>query len=143
VRGRGSPGERGGASGDLEVTVHVLAHPVFGREGNNLTLTVPVKFSEATLGASVKIPTVDGAPLTLKVPPGTSNGQRLRVRGRGVPRGSGGGGGSTGDLIVTIEIVVPRSSELSPKARKALQEFAAEDQSDPRSILLERMGDSL
>jgi molecular chaperone DnaJ len=136
VRGRGSPGERGGAAGDLEVTVHVLGHPLLGREGNNLTITVPVRFTEAALGASVKVPTLDGAPLTVKVPAGTSSGRRLRVRGRGVPRGGSGG---NGDLIVTIEVVVPKASELSPKARLALQQLAQEDHSDPRSALHEQM----
>jgi molecular chaperone DnaJ len=135
VRGRGAPGERGGTAGDLEVTVHVLTHPVLSRDGNNLMITVPIKFTEAALGASVKVPTVDGAPLTLKVPPGTSSGRRLRVRGRGVPHAGGG----TGDLIVTIEIVVPRPSELSAKARHALQQLAQEDHSDPRSALVDQM----
>jgi molecular chaperone DnaJ len=132
VRGRGVPGERGGSAGDLEVTVHVLAHPVFGREGQNLTITVPVKFTEAALGASVRVPTLDGAPLTVKVAPGTSSGRRLRVRGRGVPKSGGG----HGDMIVTIDVVVPKSSELSAKARTALQQLAAEDHSDPRADLL-------
>ncbi|WP_322748416.1 MULTISPECIES: molecular chaperone DnaJ [unclassified Frankia] len=137
VRGRGSPGERGGQSGDLEVTVHVLAHPVFGREGHNLTIILPVTFTEAALGASVKVPTIDGAPLTVKVPSGTSSGQRLRVRDRGVPRGGHGHG--HGDLIVTIEVTVPRPADLSPKARTALQEFAHAHPEDPRTSLMAQM----
>ncbi|WP_131745052.1 DnaJ C-terminal domain-containing protein [Frankia sp. Cppng1_Ct_nod] len=135
VRGRGSPGERGGQAGDLEVTVHVLTHPVFGREGHNLTITLPVTFTEAALGASVKVPTIDGAPLTVKVPSGTSSGRRLRVRGRGVPRGGGG----HGDLIVTIEVTVPRPADLSPKARTALQDFANAHPEDPRMSLMAQM----
>ncbi|CUU57780.1 molecular chaperone DnaJ [Frankia sp. CcI49] len=135
VRGRGSPGERGGAAGDLEVTVHVQSHPVFGREGHNLTIILPVTITEAALGASVKVPTIDGTPLTVKVPPGTSSGRRLRARGRGVPRP----GGENGDLIVTLEVTVPRPSELSPKARTALQEFARAHPEDPREALIAQM----
>jgi molecular chaperone DnaJ len=135
VRGRGTPGERGGSPGDLEVTVHVLAHPVFGREGHNLTITLPVTITEAALGASVRVPTLDGAPLTVKVPPGTSSGRRLRARGRGVSRPTGG----QGDLIVTVEVTVPKPSELSPKARTALQEFALAHPADPREPLLAQM----
>ncbi len=135
VRGRGSPGERGGQAGDLEVTVHVLAHPVFDREGQNLTITLPVTFVEAALGASVKVPTLDGTPLTVKIPSGTSSGRRLRVRERGVPRGSGG----HGDLIVTVDVTVPKPSDLSPKARTALQEFAHAHPEDPRTTLMEQM----
>jgi molecular chaperone DnaJ len=136
VRGRGTPGERGGAPGDLEVTVHVQPHPVFGREGPNLTITLPVSFTEATLGASVRVPTLDGAPLTVKVPPGTSSGKRLRAKGRGVPKAGGG----NGDLIVSVDVTVPKPNELSPKARTALQEFAAAHPGDPREALMAQLG---
>ncbi|WP_304440461.1 DnaJ C-terminal domain-containing protein, partial [Frankia sp. EI5c] len=132
---RGSPGERGGPAGDLEVTVHVQSHPVFRREGHNLTITLPVTITEAALGASVKVPTIDGTPLTVKVPPGTSSGRRLRARGRGVPRP----GEENGDLIVTLEVTVPKPSELSPKARTALQEFARAHPEDPREALIAQM----
>jgi molecular chaperone DnaJ len=135
VRGRGTPGERGGPAGDLEVTVHVLRHPVFDREGNNLTITLPVTITEAALGASVRVPTLDGAPLTVKVPAGTSSGRRLRARGRGVPAAGGG----HGDLIVTLEVTVPKPADLSPRARTALLEFAQAHPEDPRALLMERM----
>ncbi|MCM3922867.1 molecular chaperone DnaJ [Frankia sp. AiPs1] len=135
VRGRGTPGERGGPAGDLEVTVHVLRHPVFDREGNNLTITLPVTITEAALGASVRVPTLDGAPLTVKVPAGTSSGRRLRARGRGVPAAGGG----HGDLIVTLEVTVPKPADLSPRARTALLEFAQAHPEDPRALLTERM----
>ncbi|ADP78307.1 molecular chaperone DnaJ [Pseudofrankia inefficax] len=136
VRGRGTPGERGGSPGDLEVTVHVQPHPVFGREGPNLTIALPITFSEATLGASVRVPTLDGAPLTVKVPPGTSSGKRLRAKGRGVPKTGGG----NGDLIVTVEVAVPKPTDLSPKARTALQEFALAHPGDPREALMAQLG---
>lgn len=134
VRGRGEPGVRGGPSGDLEVTVHVAPHPVFGRDGAHLTLTLPVTFAEAALGATVTVPTLE-EPVTLKVPAGTTGGRRLRVRGRGFPSG---GGGSRGDLLVTVEVAVP--ARLSPEARAALEAFAAAAPEDPRADLLARAG---
>jgi molecular chaperone DnaJ len=129
VRGRGTPGDRGGPAGDLEVTVRVTPHAVIGRDGANLTINVPVSISEATLGATVRVPTLDGTPLTVKIPPGTSAGRRLRVRGRGAPRPGGG----RGDLIVTVDVAVPQ--KLSAKARDALLEFAATQHDDPRPHL--------
>ena len=84
LRGNGAPGERGGPTGDLSVRVHVQPHPLFGRSGHNLTLSVPVTFAEAALGAEIKVPTLGGSPVTLRVPPGTPNGRTFRVRGRGV-----------------------------------------------------------
>ncbi len=135
VRGRGVPGDRGGPAGDLEVVVHVNPHAVFGREdGGAVTITVPVTYPEATLGADVRVPTPDGSAVTVRVPPGTSSGRRLRVRGRGAPIAGGG----KGDLLVTIEVSVP--SKLSPAARKALEEFAAEHADDPRAHLNPLLG---
>ena len=87
LRGKGANGERGGPPGDLYVNVKVATHPLFGRKGENLTLTVPVSFTEAALGADIKVPTLGGAPVTLKIPPGTPNGRSFRVRGRGVDLG--------------------------------------------------------
>ena len=83
LKGKGAPGEQGGPAGDLFVTVKVTPHRVFGRKGDNLTLDVPVAFDEAALGGEVKIPTLGGAPVTLKLPPGTPNGRTFRVRGKG------------------------------------------------------------
>ena len=118
IGGRGEPGERGGPAGDLYVQIRVRPHELFGRSGDDLTLTVPVTFAEAALGTDVRVPTLDGA-VTVRVPAGTRSGRVMRVRGKGVPRR----GGSTGDLLVTIEIDVPK--HLSAEARKALEEFAA------------------
>jgi molecular chaperone DnaJ len=135
VRGRGGPGERGAPAGDLEVVVHVNPHAVFGREeAGAVTITVPVTYPEAALGADVRVPTPDGSAVTVRVPPGTSSGRRLRVRGRGAPTAGGG----KGDLLVTIEVSVP--SKLSPSARKALEEFAAEHSDDPRAHLNPLLG---
>lgn len=124
IAGKGSPGERGGRAGDLFVVVHVKTHPLFGRSGDDLTLTLPVTFPEAALGATVRVPTL-GATVTLKLPPGTANGRTFRVRGKGVARRSG-----TGDLLVTVEVAVPKS--LTPQARAALESFAAAQTDDPR-----------
>ena len=130
LRGKGAPGERGGPAGDLYVTVHVQPHPVFGRFGDNLTLTVPVTFDEAALGAEVKVPTLGGAPVTVRVPPGTPNGRTFRVRGRGVRRRDG----TRGDLLVTVEVVVPQ--QLSDSAREALRSYRdAVGAGDPRAAL--------
>lgn len=115
LKGKGAPGERGGPAGDLYVRVHVAPHAVFGRKGENLTLSVPVTYPEAALGAEIKVPTLNGAPVTLKVPPGTPNGRTFRVRGRGAPRKDG----TRGDLLVTVDVAVP--SELDDKTREALQ----------------------
>ena len=87
LRGKGAAGENGGPAGDLFVTVKVTPHRLFGRKGDNLTLDVPVSFDEAALGAEIKIPTLGGAPVTLKVPAGTPNGRTFRVRGKGAPQG--------------------------------------------------------
>jgi molecular chaperone DnaJ len=128
VRGRGTAGVRGGPPGDLEVTVHVALDPLFGRDGDALTVTVPVTFPEAALGATVTVPTLDGT-VTLKVPAGTSSGRRLRVRDRGFP----GSGGARGPLLVTVEVAVPQ--RLDDAAKAALETYAAADTFDPREHL--------
>ena len=135
VRGRGTPGDRGGPAGDLEVVVHVMAHPVFGREdGGIVTIVVPVTYPEAALGAEVRVPTPDGSAVTVRVPAGTSSGRRMRVRGRGAPTSGGG----QGDLLVTIDVTVP--SKLTDAAKKALEEYAEQDSADPRAHLNAMLG---
>jgi molecular chaperone DnaJ len=130
LKGKGAPGERGGPAGDLYVVVHVRPHPLFGRAGDNLTLTVPVTFAEAALGAELTVPTLGGAPVTLRLPAGTTNGRTFRVRGKGVPRPDG----SRGDLLVTVEVAVP--TKLSPAARAAVEAFRdATAGEDPRKGL--------
>jgi molecular chaperone DnaJ len=132
LRGKGAPGERGGPNGDLYVTVHVQRHPVFGRKGDNLTLTVPVRFDEAALGAEIKVPTLRGGPVTVKIPPGTPNGRTFRVKGRGAP----GRGGTNGDLLVTVEVETP--TELNDDAKAAIEALRdASGGHDPRASLLQ------
>jgi molecular chaperone DnaJ len=131
LAGRGAPGERGGPAGDLLVTVHVTRHDLIGRNGDDLTLAVPVTFAEAALGTQVTVPTLDG-PVTVKVPAGTSSGRTLRVRGRGVRRKDG----TAGDLLVTVQVAVPQ--RLSSDAREALEKYAAATAGDdPRAHLQE------
>ncbi|SCE85832.1 molecular chaperone DnaJ [Micromonospora coriariae] len=124
LAGRGEPGERGGPAGDLFVQVKVRPDELFGRTGDDLTLTVPVTFAEAVLGTDLRVPTLDGA-VTLRVPPGTPSGRVLRARGKGVVRRDG----QAGDLLVTLDVVVP--ARLSDEARAALEAFA--EQSPPAS----------
>jgi len=127
VKGRGEPGANGGPGGDLYVIVHVAPHPLFGRKGRSLTLTVPITFPEATLGAAITVPSLNG-PVTLKVPPGTRQNQTFRVKGRGITSGS-----STGDLLVTVDVVVP--AELTDDQRKAVEALAKTLHGSPREHL--------
>ncbi|MYS06717.1 molecular chaperone DnaJ [Streptomyces sp. SID6041] len=132
LRGKGAPGERGGPNGDLYVVVHVDSHPVFGRKDDNLTVTVPVSFTEAALGGEIKVPTLGGPAVTLKLPAGTPNGRTMRARGKGAVRKDG----TRGDLLVTVEVAVPK--ELDDKARDALQTYReATASDDPRAELFQ------
>jgi molecular chaperone DnaJ len=135
LKGKGSPGENGGQHGDLFITVHVAAHPVFGRKGDNLTVEVPISIDEAALGGEMKVPVPDGTPVTLKIPAGTQTGRTFRVRGRGVARKDG----SRGDLLVTVAVAVPLN--LSKAAREALEAYQhATADHDPRADLHARAG---
>jgi molecular chaperone DnaJ len=129
LKGQGEPGQAGAPAGDLIVKVHVTPHPLFGRHGQDLTITVPVTFAEAALGTELKVPTLDG-PITLKVPPGTQNGRTFRVRNRGVP---GSGRKHAGDLLVSLEVAVPE--KLSRKERELLRQFASLSDRSPRTHL--------
>jgi molecular chaperone DnaJ len=123
VKGRGAAGSHGGEPGDLYVVVSVEPHPLFGRRGNDLTLRVPVSFAEATLGAEVRVPTLD-APVTIRVKPGTQSGTVLRVAGRGVKNGA---------LLVTLEVRVPKT--LTDEQREAVEKLAVAFTDDPRAEL--------
>ncbi|WP_327108357.1 molecular chaperone DnaJ [Nonomuraea glycinis] len=133
LKAKGAPGENGGPAGDLYIQTHVKPHAVFGRMGDNLTVTVPVTFTEAALGAEIKVPILKGMPVTLRIPPGTPNGRTFRVRGRGVTRKDG----TMGDLLATVEVVVPKT--LDDKSRELLNEFnTATAAEDPRADLIQR-----
>jgi molecular chaperone DnaJ len=115
VKGKGAKGEAG--PGDLFILLHVKPHAVFSRKGENIALTVPVTFTEATLGGDIKVPTLTGDEVTLRIAPGTSNGRVLRVKGRGITKGS-----TVGDLLVTIDVQVPQRVEGA--ALDALKKYA-------------------
>lgn len=132
LRGKGSPGDAGAPAGDLILTVLVEKHLVFGRDGDNLAIDLPVTFAEAALGATVSVPTLDGTPVKVKVAPGTPSGRVLRVKGRGVAHD-----GKTGDLLVRVQVVVPQ--RLTNAAREALERLQADEADvDPRADLFER-----
>lgn len=117
VKGKGAQGEAG--PGDLFIQLHVKPHPIFSRKGENLTITLPVTFAEAALGADIKVPTMAGDDVTVRIAPGTPTGRTLRVKGRGIVKGS-----TTGDLLVTVEVQVPQ--RVDGKALDALKKFAEE-----------------
>jgi molecular chaperone DnaJ len=125
VKGKGAPGEAG--PGDLFIELNVKPHAIFSRKGENLTLTLPVTFAEAALGADLKVPTLSGDDVTVRLAAGTPTGRVLRVKGRGIKKGA-----VTGDLLITIEVQVPRA--LEGKALEAIKTFAqATAQEDVRA----------
>ena len=125
--GKGGKGEAG--PGVFFILLHVKTHPVFARKSENITLTVPVSFTEAALGADIKVPTLSGEDVTLRLSPGTSNGRVLRVKGRGITKGS-----TIGDLLVTVEVQVP--NKIEGPALEALKKYAeVSENSDIRAEL--------
>ena len=132
VPGRGGAGANGGRAGDVLVRIHVEPHPVFGRRGDDVTMHVPVSFSEAALGTKLTVPTPSGGSKTIKVPSGTADGRTFRIRGEGAPsRGNG-----TGDLLVTVDVTVPE--RLSRKQKQLLEQLAALDDHSAREQLFRR-----
>jgi len=123
LKGRGGPGRNGGPPGDLFVMARVAPHPLFGRSGKDLTLTVPITFAEAALGADIKVPTIDHDPVTIRIPAGTRNGRTFRVKGKG----------AGGDLLVTVEVAVPQ--HLDSKQRKAIEQLDSLTTESPRAHL--------
>ena len=113
---KGSPGTNGGPAGDLLMQISVNPHFQFGRKGNNLTSTILVRYEDAVLGGEQAVRTLDGSSVTVRVPPGSANGQKLRVKGKGVSTSGG-----HGDMIVTITIDVP--SEVTPEERALLDQL--------------------
>ncbi|TFB55934.1 DnaJ C-terminal domain-containing protein [Cryobacterium tagatosivorans] len=132
LRGKGQPSPDGGEPGDIVLTITVRKHPVFEREGLNLRVTVPITFVEASLGATIEVPTLGGPPVKLRVAPGTPSGRVLRVKGRGVTTPKG-----VGDLLAVVQVAVP--SHLSHDAQEKLEAFAeALPKENPRDDLLAR-----
>jgi molecular chaperone DnaJ len=134
LQGKGNAGVNGGASGDLFLIVRTGTHPVFTRVGDDINLTVPVTMPEASLGAKVDVPTIDGR-AQLKIPPGTQSGQKLRMRERGVE--SAQNPGQRGDQIVTVEVVVPALGD--ERSKEIMRELARLNTNDPRAALFEKL----
>jgi molecular chaperone DnaJ len=130
VPGKGNAGAHGGASGDLYAIIRTGDHPIFHRDGDDISLTVPVSATEAALGAKIEVPTIDGRAL-LKIPPGTQSGQKLRLREKGVP--SATREGVRGDEIVeiTVHVSMPRDE----RTKELLRELAKLNPEDPRADL--------
>ena len=133
VPGKGNAGFNGGPAGDLYIVTDVEAHPVFERKGDNFYVKVPVTFSEASLGAKVEVPTIDG-PSTIKIPPGTQSGQKLRLRGKGAP--SLRVAGARGDEFVEVQVAVPQVHD--ERTKEILRELARLNPDDPRKELNEK-----
>ena len=132
LRGKGAPGDQGASAGDLMLTVQVGKHPVFGRDGNNLTVDLPVTFAEAALGATVSVPVLSGDAVKVRIAAGTPNGRVLRVKGRGIAAKN-----HTGDLLAKVVVAVPQ--RLSDKAREAVEVLRAEEaDADPRADVFAR-----
>jgi molecular chaperone DnaJ len=129
VPGRGHAGARGGPAGDLYVTIEVLDHPFFRRDGRDLQLLLPVAVHEAALGARVDVPTLNGS-VRLRIPPGTPSGQRFRLAGEGVPS-LAGGADDAGDLVVEVQIVLPPVRD--ERSRELLKEFGRLNDVDVRA----------
>lgn len=129
LSGQGDPSPRGGASGDLLLTVHVESHAYFRRDGADILVDVPVTPSEAVLGAKVDVPTLADGKMVVTIPPGSSSGMKLRLRGKGLADKANG---TTGDQFVVIKIVVPRDTS---DALKPLYQQISKLEANPRSGL--------
>ena len=116
---------QGPAGSDLHLRLHIEPHAYFRREGNNVILGVPISLPEAIVGGKIDVPTLDGTVLTVKVPPGTSTGAHLRVRGKGIPRDGGG------DLFLEFKVMVP--ANVDDRSREIIAEFAKLNPQNPRS----------
>ncbi|MGB8261546.1 MAG: J domain-containing protein [Terracidiphilus sp.] len=134
LQAKGNAGVNGGQPGDLFLIVRTGTHPVFERVGDDIQIKVPVTVPEATLGAKVDVPTIDGR-TQLKIPPGTQSGQKLRMRERGVENAQNPG--QRGDQIVTVEVVVPHLQD--ERSREIMRELAKLNPQDPRVTLFDKL----
>jgi molecular chaperone DnaJ len=138
VPGRGSAGSKGGPPGDLYVVTRVAEHPVFERHGDDFLVDVPVSFAEAALGAEIEVPKPGGGTVKLRLPAGTQDGKRFKVRGAGAPRVRRDG--EPGDLVVRVGVVVPK--KLTRREREILEALAEERDEDVREKLLRATGEA-
>ena len=133
VAGRGNAGVHGGPPGDLYIITKVQPHPFFDRRGDDLYTTVPITVTEASLGAKVEVPTIDGR-AQVRIPPGTNSGKKLRLREKGAP--SARQGGKRGDQIVEVQIVAPKPED--ERVRNLLKELAKIEPEDPRTEIFSK-----
>jgi molecular chaperone DnaJ len=126
LAGKGEPGINGGSPGDLYIITKVRPHPFFERKGDNIYTEIPVTIGEAVFGARIEVPTIDGKSL-MKIPPGTQNGQKFRLYGKGIPHLKGGG---RGDQYVTVKVSIPQN--LDEKSKELLREFEKLNHTNPR-----------
>jgi molecular chaperone DnaJ len=133
VPGKGNAGVQGGPPGDLYIVTEVEPHPVFERKGDNIYVKLPVSISEAALGAKVEVPTING-PSTIKIPPGTQSGQKLRLRGKGAPSLRDSSGEVRGDEFVEVQVMVPRVAD--ERTKEILRELSRLNPEDPRKDLI-------
>jgi len=134
VPGKGNAGTMGAPAGDLYLRVVVRPHPFFERRGNDLYVRVPVTVAEATLGAKIEVPTMDGRAL-VRIPPGTNSGKTLRLREKGVPSARNG---ARGDQYVEIQVVVPQPTD--ERVRTLMKDLEKVSQEDPRKDLFSKAG---
>jgi len=130
LKGRGAPGDKPGQGGDLTIVLSIQPHPFFRREGNDLSIDVPISIGEAVLGSKIDVPTIAGTKVSLPIPAGSSSGQKLRVRGKGIPAHGDSPGG---DLFVLIKIVTPKN--VDEESRDLIQKFAERNPQSPREGL--------
>jgi molecular chaperone DnaJ len=133
VAGRGNAGTHGGQPGDMYIVMKVAPHPFFERRGDDLYTVVPITVTEASLGAKVEVPTIDGR-AQVRIPPGTNSGTKLRLREKGAP--SVRQPGKRGDQIVEVQVVVPKPED--ERVRNLLKELSKVDQEDPRQEIFAR-----
>jgi DnaJ-class molecular chaperone len=129
LRGKGGPSPLGNQAGDLLLTIHVAPHPLYQRSGKNLTIKLPVTLGEAVLGAKVDVPLPSGKHVSLRVPPGTSSGKKLRIKGQGVAPAKG----EPGDLLAEVQIVIP--SQLDEESQSLVRRFEERNPLNPRQDL--------
>ena len=127
IAGKGGAGTAGGPAGDLYVVMRVKPHAYFERRGSDIECEVPVTLAEAMLGAKIKVPTIDG-PTAMTLPPGTQNGRRFRLRGKGAPNRQGN---ERGNQVVRVQVVLPET--LDDRSRELLEEFSARNPMQPRA----------
>jgi len=134
VAGKGNAGSHGAPAGDLYITIRVEPHPLFRREGDDIHITLPVRIDEAGLGTKIEVPTIDGRAL-LKIPQGTQNGQKFRLREKGVASSKGG---VRGDQIVEVAIQAPDMGD--ERTRELIRKYATLHPEDPRADLWDKVG---